>query len=255
MGGRGGGGAEGGPETATVLPVTGESVDELFFYEVPEVTLKRGARAGIAILEEMLDYSDVYSWKLVDTDEYAWRRWSHSYAAGQGRSAPDREALARGEEKPKVWHAMRLGNTTKSPWTTAPALVVRGWQPVSQSMVLYTPVGGRVDVTTTVAPDILTDNRELENDRQRDALTANGTHYDLVTVHGEVTISNHKPREVRLTATRELGGVVTETTEGGTSEKLAVGGLNPVTRISWDLKIPPGAEKRLSYVYTVYVVM
>jgi hypothetical protein len=253
--------AEGGGEgvTTPVLPVTGESVDELFFYEVPGVTLKRGARAGVAIFEETLPYEDVYSWKVVDEADYAYWRWSSSYAASNstGRRSPDEEALAREQSRPKVWHCLRLRNMTKTPWTTAPALAVRDWQPIAQSMMLYTPIGGEVDVTTTVAPDIPTRSTEEETARKRDALNISGTHYDLITARGELVITNRKAQEARLVVTRELRGSVQEATDGGALLKLAdaPARLDPMTRISWDLKIPAGTEKKLGYTYTVYVPM
>lgn len=241
---------------APVMPVTGESVDELFFYEVPNVTLKRGARAGVAIFEETLPYEDVYLWRELDDRDY-WRRWSSSYNPPSSTGSPDADALAQEAKKPKVWHALRVTNTTRQPWTTAPAMAVRDWQPISQTMLLYTPIGGEVDITTTMAPDVLTERIEEETDRKRKALRVSGTDYDLVTVRGEVTVTSHKAAEIRLIATRELRGSVQEITEDGKAVKLgdAPARLDPMTRLTWDLRIAPGEARKLAYIYTIYVPM
>lgn len=252
MGGGMGGSMEAEP-TTPVMPITGEAVDELFFYEVPDVTLKRGARAAVAIFEDTLPYEDVYLWKELDDRDY-WRRWSSSYNPPRGTGSPDTDALAEEAKKAKVWHALRVTNTTKQPWTTAPAMAVRDWQPISQTMLLYTPVGGEVDITTTMAPDILTERIEEETDRQRQALRVSGTDYDLVTVRGEVTVTNHKATAVRLIATRELRGSVQEITEEGKAVKLgdAPARLDPMTRLSWDVRLASGETRKLTYIYTIY---
>lgn len=257
-----GGGMMGGygeteaPAPTPVMPVTGESVDELFFYEAPDVSLKRGARAGVAIFEDTMPYEDVYLWKELDDRDY-WRRWSSSYNPPGSSGSPDADALAQEAKKPKVWHALRVTNTTRQPWTTAPAMAVRDWQPISQTMLLYTPIGGQVDITTTMAPDILTERIEEETNRKRKALQVNNTDYDLVTVRGEVTVTNHKATEVRLIATRELRGSVQEITEDGKAIKLgdAPARLDPMTRLSWDLRVASGETRKLTYIYTIYVPM
>jgi hypothetical protein len=248
--------ATGQLDQAAVTGVSGEGVEELFFYTVPDVTITRGSRALVSIMDESVTYEDVYLWRVADDPEYARRQWSPTYTRQQqAPRTPEQEALEQEWLNPKVWHALRLKNGSKAPWTTAPALVIKGWQPISQSMLLYTPVGGTVDLTTTVAPDIASQRTDLEVGRQSRAITVSSHVYDLVKVKGELRLRNHKAQAVRVIVKRELEGAVEETSEGGTAAKLARGaaGLNPVSQITWDLSLAPGAERVMTYTYSVYV--
>lgn len=262
-GGYGGGGrgaAEEPSEPVAVAPITGEGVEELYFYNVADVTLNRGSRASVSIIDQPVQYEDVYLWNVTDDPDYARRRWSSYYTVQQQQQqSPSPEQLAMQKEalNPKVWHALRAKNETNAPWTTATVLVVKDWQPVSQSLLLYTPVHGSVDITTTVAPDIVSGRTDVEVSRKQGALKIPnyGATYDLVTVKGELRLSNHKAQAVRLIATRQLEGEVAEVTSGGEVEKLAegYGGINPTSRITWDLPLAAGQDLTLGYTYNVYV--
>ncbi len=240
--------------------VTGEPVEELFCYRVPDLTLARGGRALVAIFDEAVTYDNVYLWNVVDDPDYVRRRWSPYYTAQQQQyqqqpRTPEQEALLRDAMNPKVWHALRLQNTTKAPWTTAPVLVMKDAQPVSQSMLLYTPVTGSVDVTTTVAPDIISNRDDLEIARTARALNVSGYNYDLVRVKGELQLTNRKTQAVRLIVKRQLEGAVDEASAEGEVTKLAegFGGINPTSRIMWDFSLPAGQQIVLRYSYSVYV--
>lgn len=246
-------GDEGGTEA---LPVTGEAVEELFFYQVPDLTLKRGSRAAVTIFDAPVAYEDVYLLNIVDDANYAYRLWWPHYDRSQEQHrTPEQEALFRESLSPKVWHALRLKNATSNPWTTAPALLVRDWQPIAQSMMLYTPIGGSMDLTTTVAPDISSGRSDQEVGRKQRALSVSGTNYDQLTIRGELKLSNHKSKAVHLVVTRQFEGAVTESSDAGKAGRLAeyARGLNPTTQIVWDLTVAAGTEKTLTYSYTVYI--
>lgn len=218
-------------------PAGGTSVEDLFFYEEPGVTLKRGERGLYPLFSVSVPYEDLYQWRIADSLEGSQVR---------RQDQPEQE---------EVWHSVRLVNDSSVPWTTAPAMTMKGGRLLGQDTLNYAAVGARTTVRVTRAIDVQGEQTEYELLRERDAASFHGRSYDRVTVRGEVRATNHKRQAVRLEVSKQIQGEVTENPDEAEVVTVAEGlrKVNPTARLTWSVPLEAGAAVEISYVYTLYV--
>ena len=250
----------GGPN----IPAEGQ-MEDLFLYDLPDVSLRKGDRAVVHLLDVTVPYEDVYVWEVpfVPPREL----WRHV-------SSSQQRELARRLTGAKAMHKIRLTNTGKAPWTTGPATVFRGTTPLGQQLMTFTSIKNKVDLPITIAVDLNTKKEEAEVERKRNALTLNGHHYTKVTVRGKLTLTNFKTKPVRLSVKRQIVGAVTEASDDGKilrsntveGADLAFEGyywwrwgwpwwwlhVNPLSQIHWEATVEAGKAATFQYTYHYY---
>jgi len=221
----------------------GTVAEDLFLYPAGEVTLNRNAVAYVPLFTEAVPYKHIYQW---DIPDYVDPQGRYDYNRGRGE-----------EEEPEqeVWHSLRLTNTTKVPWTTAPGETVKAGAILGQDTLEYTPSGADTTLRITRAVGVKADQIEHETNRKRDAMQLYGYHYDLVTVQGELSVVNAQNKSITMEITKMLSGEVKSVEPDAEQEKMAQGlrRMNGLTKLTWTIELTPGQERRLSYVYDVYV--
>ncbi len=234
------------PSLATsVEELQGAQEEDLFLYSRKDVTLARGARATYNVFSDTVNYEHIYEWNLEDQPRV------------DGFGNPQNNSYSRPEQftKDNIWHSLRLKNTTKFPWTSAPALVISGTKPLSQDTLPYTSKSASSNLKLTIATDIRASHEENEVERQRDVQRRRGYTYDQVTVEGKLTIKNYKSKSVRLSIADRVRGGVESQTDNGKSDKLAeaIAVDNPLTRMTWEVTLQAGEEKVITYRYKVWL--
>ena len=246
IGGVIGGVAEAPPSlTTNVEELQGAQEEDLFLYSRKDVTLARGERATYNVFSDTVSYEHIYEWNLEDQPRVdGFGNPQNISSSGSDRSA-----------KANVWHSLRLKNTTKFPWTSAPTLVISGTKPIAQDTVPYTPKSATSSLRLTIATDIRASHEENEVERQRDVQRRHSYNYDQVTVEGKLTIKNYKIKEVRLSIADRVRGSVESQTDDGKSEKLAeaIAVDNPLSRMTWEITLKAGEEKVIKYRYKVWL--
>lgn len=231
--------------TSSTEELQGAQEEDLFLYSRKDVTLARGERATYNVFSDTVNYEHIYEWNLEDQPRVD--------GFGNPQSVPvtgsDRSL------KENVWHALRLTNTTKFPWTSAPTLVISGVKPIAQDTLPYTSKSATSNLKLTIATDIRASHEETEVERQRDVQRRHNYNYDEVTVEGKLTIKNYKSKEVRLSIADRVRGTVESQTNGGKSEKLAeaIAVDNPLSRLTWEVTLQAGEEKVIKYRYKVWL--
>jgi hypothetical protein len=230
------GGYGGAANYSTTIPdlPAGESAEDLYFYQVPGVTLAKGERGYFPLISAEVPGGHVYTWDIPDfIDRH------------------DRYREQSEEPQQIVWHSLELTNTTDQPWTTAPGMTVKDGRVLGQDMLTFTPPGGTSLLKITKAVSIDADQSEVEVERERNAVTFHGSTYDKVTVEGTLSITNYKGEAVSIQITKLVSGEVAIADANPEVVKIA-GGLNrvnPRSRLTWEADIEPGKENAVKIIY------
>jgi len=193
------------PRTAVDLPdeLIGKGGNDLFVYELPPMTLKRGERAMVPILRTNVDYRDIYTWDIELTH-------SESYTA-TSTSSPSPLKLSQA----KVWRQVELLNNTNIPWTTGAAMLVDEMQPLAQELLTYTSPGGICRVPVTVSVDLRGRVEDTEVKREFKALSWRGHNYARIEGKIEPELANNKAEPVAVEVQLRFGGKATQASDDG----------------------------------------
>lgn len=256
-------------ETATAGTALDPSVlgasaaEDLFVFDLSDVSLRRGERMTVSVAEFEARYSDVYTVDVpaVPPPEVRSRRNEQEQAAL-------RELL-----RPKALHQIRLENTSAFPVTTAPATIFRDGRVLGQGRTSYTSPRGRCDVAVTTAVGLRVRKAEREAGRKAQAVSWRSNAYQRIDLAGALTVANDTDRAVEVEVTRHVLGLVDSADAGGkvTAIHLAEDdgtsgfagpdwwrswdwpwwwrALNGVGRIDWKVRIEPGASVDLPYTF------
>lgn len=246
------------PAPAPGPGVTGGSKSEdLYVFNVKHLTLKKGERMVIPVQEYNVDYKDVYTLDLP--------------------VLPPQEVLASSANAPQkqitVEHKIRLSNTGKQPFTTAPALVLAESagveQVLAQGMMTYASPGSFSDVSVNTAIDIKVKQQERELSRVQDAVTWQDYKYARINMAGDIELTNYGAKPVTVEVTRKVLGKLENPGKEGSGgktvmlnpleewSKLGMAGyysfpqwwahMNGVGKFSWKKEIAPKDSTKLDY--------
>ena len=226
--------------------IEGTSNEDLYFYELNNITLKKGGRALYDVLREDVPIRHIYEVNLSQNNlNQGYYTTEYSFSE---------------HTKNKVWHSIKLTNNTGKPLTTGSALVVNtqngGKKPISQDKIKYTPVKGESFLKLTQAVDVKVTEAEKEIARQERVKVKHTTYYDLLTVEGTVKIKNYKNKAIDLNVKRSIIGLLKDSNPDwlkNTRIYPGYHGLNRINDVCWELKLKPGEEKEVKYTYQIYI--
>ncbi len=224
-------------------PVEGSAEEDLFFYPLDGVTLKKGERGYFPIFADEIPYEHIYTLALpevIQPDVYIHQRGA--------QPTPD----------PVVWHTLKLENESSSPWTTAPAMTMKNGRILGQDVLKYTPRGATNDLKITQAVAVKAEHNEYEIERSN-SQRFGSVNYVNVSVKGEVRVINYKDGPIELEIEKIVTGQVVDATGVSEVNKLVKGvqNINPQSQLIWKKTVEPGVDHALSldYVYSIFVRM
>ena len=243
--------AEAGPN----VPMEGQKED-LYLYHQAGVTLKKGERAVVKLLEVTVPYEDIYKYEVPPVPPRG--MW-------QNVNQDQVRQLAAALSSAKVMHVLRLTNNGDAPWTTGPATIFKSGDLLAQQVLTYTSVKNSADLAVTVATDLNPKREETEVKREPNSLTMDNHNFTKVSMHGRLTVTSFKDKPARLIAVRRVFGALTGASEAGKIsetnlfEEAPFGGeesswyswpwwaflANPISVATWDVTVPAGKSATL----------
>ncbi|MEM9824321.1 MAG: hypothetical protein AAF985_24765 [Bacteroidota bacterium] len=223
----------------------GSTAEDLYFYHLKNISLKKGGRAQYPLFEQDIDIAHIYESNLSQNSE--------------NRGFYQKEFLFSPDTDNKVFHSVKVSNNSIYPWTTAAVMVTNveeGTKPISQDMLSYTPIKGHSFVKLTEAPDIRIKHAEKEISREERIKKKQNNYYlDLVTVEGKVKIKNYKSKKVDLNIRRTIIGTLEKSSvEWLSAETVNRGGnFNKTNQVCWETSLDAGEALEITYQYKVYI--
>ncbi len=245
-----------GPEVSQI-----NKNEDLFVFTIDHITLRKGQRMVFPIAQYTLPYEDVYVLHIPYGPPTQMR---------QNLNTQQQQEMARLFNAPKAMHKLRLTNQADYPLTTAPALIFRQGKLISQSMMTYTPIGGRCGFEMATAIDIGVESSDTQTNLTPNAINWNGNSYAKVEMAGVIELTNRKDQDIKIEVVRSVLGKATSATPDGkitqsahtaygyTADELPYWWnwcswpwwwhhLNSTGKIQWTIELKPGDTQKLDY--------
>ncbi len=211
--------------------------EDLYFYDLPKVTLSKGDRGLYIMSEQKCSFEHLYTCSLADL---------------RGVESDNRPSPKSVQE---VWHSLKFQNKSGQPLTSGPATTFKDGNLLGQGMLDYTPIGGDALLRVTRTLDISVEAAEEEINREREAAKPEAHDaYAWITVKGTILVKNSKTEEAKIQIKKNIegemvlagGANVTKTTRG-------LRDLNPRSTLEWTPSVKAGQSLTMTYSYRVYV--
>lgn len=244
-----------------------EKNEDLFVFTLDHLTLKRGERIVVPLGEYKVPVETVFKLAIPFGPPPG--------MAPQNGDPSQLDEIQRALAAPHAKSYLRLKNESSVPFTTAPALILKGDRILAQGMMKYTPINGRADLEANTAVDIRSRKRDREVARIPNALKINGTELGQVDVEGAIELENLRGTPVSIEVRREVlgkikdaeGGTVTQLTGEWDEDVVTVERpmwwnwyswpwwymmANQLGTATWNVKLEPGEKKELHYTWSYY---
>lgn len=208
-----------------IANAAGEQLEDLFFYDLEKVSLKKGSRSYQYLYQFETPYKRTYSWDGV-------------------KGSP-------------IFNKIKFKNMTGKPISTAAASMFKKGEVVGQGMMNYTAANTEAELTVSRSLDFTTDSNTELIDRAIGAMKDKKgvPTMDLITYETELEVTNPKAEEVSFQIKLPIQGEVVRTEPKAENEmsKTGIKGQNPSNSLKWEFKLESGKSAKFTVRYKVYV--
>jgi hypothetical protein len=226
----------------SALPA-GEGVD-LHHHSIGRRTMDEGDSLAVDLASAEAKYDRVVEWLIPDTRQPNGRYIEEH----ERRQNPDRY-----NDSP--WDAVRFRNPFDFPMTTGPAMVVAAGKFNGQRMSSWVNRGEKTSLRVTKSLSIRTRHLEKEMPGEREIVHIGGRTFRKAGLVGEAYANNHRNEDVTLVVRRQFSGKLLAADGNPKKDVLETGAysVNERHELTWEVKLKPGEELKLTYRYEVLV--
>ena len=221
----------------------GENVQDLYFYNLKNVSLRQGGKAHYELFNTEVNYEHIYEVELAANKE--------DYQYGT-------DYVTDSKNKNLVYHGIKIKNNSNNPFTAAPVLLTekKGERilPIAQDLLSYTPMQASSVIRLTSTSDIQATQAEKQKSSTNKLKKWNGKIWDLINVESKILAKNYKKTACKIIISRYvIGDLVKSSLEWEKAQLNAVNGsLNFLNKVTWTVTLNPGEEKTINYSYNYY---
>jgi len=216
--------------------------EDLFYYSLKGKSLKKGGRAIFDLFEMEIPIEHRYTVELPQFQQ------NHNY---------NRQVkLPKNNE---VKHKICIENPSKIPFTTGTVLIMNKdgklTQPLAQSLIHFTSVGGDSKTEITLATDIRVNESLKELERKENVKRWSDRSWDQIKLQGEVKVKNFKNEEVKMEVSKLIVGELIKSDaewEINNNYLSYSDSPNSINDLVWIFEIGAGEEKTIKYEFFVY---
>jgi hypothetical protein len=223
---------------------TGEKSNDLYYYNLGNLNIEKGAKAIVKLSTNDIEYKDLYELDIQDKVNY----WQTKVAAIDPNTVYE------------TWHVLKVDNKTTAPFSTGPVFVIdENGKPLAQDEMKYTPVGATTKIKLSKAIDVQTANDEEVIARETSKTLINNREYEVVKIKGKIKVANYQSKQIKISISKTVNGRITNT-GGGTTTVLPnrnsnYMNLNDINITRWEKEIKPNETLILEYEYEVLVAI
>ena len=216
---------------------SGNTTDDIHYESIGNRDMKAGDTLSLDVMESSADYERVVEWVVPDPRDERGR-----YRQGV---TPDNEA----------WDAISFTNPFKAPMTTAATTIIEDGKFRGQSQTGWVSSGQETCVKITRALSIHTSSSETEEEGERKIVYIGGNDYRRTSVKGRLTVRNFRAEDAVVTIRCDFSGELLAADENPEKSLRLEGttSVNPRRQLDWEITLPAGEEKELTYRYEVLV--
>ncbi len=207
------------------INAAGEQLEDLFFYDLEKVSLKRGSRSYQYLYQFETPYKRTYSWD--------------------------------GTKGSPIFNKIKFKNMTGKPISTAAASMFKKGEIVGQGMMNYTAANTEAELMVSRSLDFRTDANTDLIDRAIGAIKDKKgvATMDLITYETELEVENPKEEAVSFQIKMPIMGEIVKSEPKAEIEiaKTGIRGQNPMNTLKWEFKLEPGKSSKFTIRHKVYV--